>query len=147
MASLTFIDLNNFKPLNDTYGHNIGDLLLIEVANRLKSSIRKLDAVARIGGDEFVIVLDEFDEDIKTSKEDIFKVVEKIRIYLAQPYKFSIINEDKENIEIEHNCTASIGICIFKGEEESSKNIFKCADSAMYEAKESGRNTIKFYDN
>ena len=146
-CALVFIDLDNFKPLNDTYGHNIGDLLLIEVANRLKSSIRKLDAVARIGGDEFVIVLDEFDEDIKTSKEDIFKVVEKIRIYLAQPYKFSIINEDKENIEIEHNCTASIGICIFKGEEESSKNIFKCADSAMYEAKESGRNTIKFYDN
>ena len=146
-CALVFIDLDNFKPLNDTYGHNIGDLLLIEVANRLKSSIRKLDAVARIGGDEFVIVLDEFDEDIKTSKEDIFKVVEKIRIYLAQPYKFSIINEDKENIEIEHNCTASIGICIFKGEEESSKNIYKCADSAMYEAKESGRNTIKFYDN
>lgn len=146
-CALVFIDLDNFKPLNDTYGHNIGDLLLIEVANRLKSSIRKLDAVARIGGDEFVIVLDEFDEDMKTSKEDIFKVVEKIRIYLAQPYKFSIINEDKENIEIEHNCTASIGICIFKGEEESSKNIFKCADSAMYEAKESGRNTIKFYDN
>ena len=146
-CALVFIDLDNFKPLNDTYGHNIGDLLLIEVANRLKSSIRKLDAVARIGGDEFVIVLDEFDEDIKTSKEDIFKVVEKIRIYLAQPYKFSIINEEKENIEIEHNCTASIGICMFKGEQESSKNIFKCADSAMYEAKESGRNTIKFYDN
>ncbi|MDD2887131.1 MAG: diguanylate cyclase [Aliarcobacter sp.] len=144
-CALVFIDLDNFKPLNDTYGHNVGDILLIEVANRLKSSIRKLDAVARIGGDEFVIVLDEFDEDIKTSKENIFKVVEKIRIYIAQPYKFSIINEDKENIDIEHHCTASIGICMFKGEQESSINIFKCADSAMYESKESGRNTIKFF--
>jgi diguanylate cyclase (GGDEF)-like protein/PAS domain S-box-containing protein len=145
-CALVFIDLDNFKPLNDTYGHNVGDLLLIEVANRLKNSIRKLDAVARIGGDEFVIVLDEFDEDKEISKENIFNVVEKIRIYLAQPYEFCIINEDKENIDIEHNCTASIGICMFKGEEESSINIFKCADSAMYEAKESGRNTIKFYE-
>lgn len=145
-CALVFIDLDNFKPLNDTYGHNVGDLLLIEVANRLKSSIRKLDAVARIGGDEFVIVLDEFDEDKKISKENIFKVVEKIRIYLAQTYKFNIINENNENIDIEHHCTASIGICMFKGEQESSINIFKCADSAMYEAKEAGRNTIKFYE-
>lgn len=144
-CALVFIDLDNFKPLNDTYGHNVGDLLLIEVANRLKNSIRKLDVVARMGGDEFVIILDEFDEEKEISKENIFKVVEKIRICLAQPYKFNIINEDKENIDIEHNCTASIGICMFKGEEESSINIFKCADSAMYEAKELGRNTIKFF--
>ena len=145
-CALVFIDLDNFKPLNDTYGHNVGDLLLIEVANRLKSSIRKLDAVARIGGDEFVIVLDEFDENKDISKENIFNVVEKIRIYIAQPYKFSIINEENTHIDIEHNCTASIGICIFKGEEESYINIFKCADLAMYEAKESGRNIIKFYE-
>lgn len=145
-CALVFIDLDNFKPLNDTYGHNVGDLLLIEVANRLKNSIRKLDAVARIGGDEFVIVLDEFDENKDISKENIFNVVEKIRIYIAQPYKFSIINEENTHIDIEHNCTASIGICIFKGEEESYINIFKCADLAMYEAKESGRNIIKFYE-
>lgn len=145
-CALVFIDLDNFKPLNDTYGHNVGDLLLIEVANRLKSSIRKLDTVARIGGDEFVIVLDEFDENKDISKENIFNVVEKIRIYIAQPYKFSIINEENTHIDIEHNCTASIGICIFKGEEESYINIFKCADLAMYEAKESGRNIIKFYE-
>lgn len=145
-CALVFIDLDNFKPLNDTYGHNVGDLLLIEVANRLNNNIRKLDAVARIGGDEFVIILDEFDENKEISKENIFKVVEKIRINLAQVYKFNIINEDKENIEIEHNCTASIGVCMFKGEQESSINIFKCADSAMYEAKESGRNTIKFFE-
>lgn len=145
-CALVFIDLDNFKPLNDTYGHNVGDLLLIEVANRLKNSVRKLDAVARIGGDEFVIILDEFDEDKDISKENIFQVVEKIRIYLAKAYKFNIINEEKENIDIEHNCTASIGIRMFKGESESSIDIFKCADSAMYEAKESGRNTIKFYE-
>ena len=145
-CALVFIDLDNFKPLNDTYGHNVGDLLLIEVANRLKNSIRKLDAVARIGGDEFVIVLDEFDENKDISKENIFNVVEKIRIYIAQPYKFSIINEENTHIDIEHNCTASIGICIFKGEEESYINISKCADLAMYEAKESGRNIIKFYE-
>jgi diguanylate cyclase (GGDEF)-like protein/PAS domain S-box-containing protein len=145
-CALVFIDLDNFKPLNDTYGHNVGDLLLIEVANRLKNSIRRLDAVARIGGDEFVIVLDEFDENKDISKENIFNVVEKIRIYLAQPYEFCIINEENKHINIEHNCTASIGICMFKGEQESSINIFKCADSAMYEAKESGRNTIKFYE-
>lgn len=145
-CALVFIDLDNFKPLNDTYGHNVGDLLLIEVANRLKNSIRKYDAVARIGGDEFVLILDEFDENKDISKEEIFKVVEKIRIYLAQTYKFNIINEENKNINIEHSCTASIGICMFKGEIESSINIFKCADSAMYEAKESGRNTIKFYE-
>ena len=145
-CALVFLDLDNFKPLNDTYGHNVGDLLLIEVANRLKNSIRKLDAVARIGGDEFVIILDEFDKDKELSKENIFKVVEKIRIYLAQPYKFNIINEQNENIDIEHYCTASIGICMFKGEQESSINIFKCADLAMYEAKESGRNRIIFYE-
>ena len=145
-CALVFIDLDNFKPLNDTYGHNVGDLLLIEVANRLKNSVRKHDAVARIGGDEFVIILDEFDENKDISKENIFKVVEKIRIYLAQTYKFNIINEENKNINIEHSCTASIGICMFKGEIESSINIFKCADSAMYEAKELGRNRIIFYE-
>ncbi|WP_133174779.1 diguanylate cyclase [Arcobacter caeni] len=145
-CALVFIDLDNFKPLNDTYGHNVGDLLLIEVANRLKNSIRKLDVVARLGGDEFVIVFDEFDENKDISKENIFKVVEKIRIYLSQAYEFNIINEKKENIDIKHYCTASIGVCMFKGEQISSLNIFRCADSAMYEAKESGRNTIKFYE-
>lgn len=145
-CALVFIDLDNFKPLNDTYGHNVGDLLLIEVANRLKDSIRKLDAVARLGGDEFVIILNEFDENKNISKENIFKVVEKIRILVSKPYKFNIINEDKTKIIIEHYCTASIGIRMFKGEEESSLNILKFADLAMYEAKEAGRNTIKFYE-
>jgi diguanylate cyclase (GGDEF)-like protein/PAS domain S-box-containing protein len=145
-CALVFIDLDNFKPLNDTYGHNVGDLLLIEVATRLKDSIRKLDAVARMGGDEFVIILDEFNENKDISKEDIFKVVEKIRIYVSKPYKFNIINDEKENLDIEHYCTASIGIRMFKGEEESSLNILKSADLAMYEAKEAGRNTIKFYE-
>lgn len=145
-CALVFLDLDNFKPLNDTYGHNVGDLLLIEVANRLKNNIRKLDVVARIGGDEFVIILDEFDEDKDKSKENILKVVEKIRLNLAEAYKFNIINESNENIDIEHHCTASIGICMFKGEQESPINIFKCADSVMYEAKELGRNRIKFYE-
>ena len=145
-CALVFLDLDNFKPLNDTYGHNVGDLLLIEVANRLKNNIRKLDAVARIGGDEFLIILDEFDKDKDKSKENILKVVEKIRLNLAEAYKFNIINESNENIDIEHHCTASIGICMFKGEQESPINIFKCADSVMYEAKELGRNRIKFYE-
>ena len=144
-CALVFLDLDNFKPLNDTYGHNIGDLLLTEVASRLKNSVRKGDVVSRLGGDEFVLVFDNLNEDKEISKESVFEIIEKIRIYIAKPYTFNIKNEENENIVIEHYCTASIGICMFKGEEISSLNIFKRADSAMYEAKESGRNTIKFY--
>lgn len=144
-CALVFLDLDNFKPLNDNYGHSIGDLLLIEVANRLKNSVRKCDVVSRLGGDEFVLILDELDENKKISKDDVYEVVEKVRISISKAYKFNILNEENENIEIEHHCTASIGICMFKGEELSSLNIFKYADLAMYEAKDAGRNTIKFY--
>lgn len=96
-------------------------------------------------GDEFVLILDELDENKKISKDDVYEVVEKVRISISKAYKFNILNEENENIEIEHHCTASIGVCMFKGEEVSSLNIFKYADLAMYEAKDAGRNTIKIY--
>lgn len=144
-CALVFVDLDNFKPLNDNYGHSVGDLLLIEVANRLEHSVRKCDVVSRLGGDEFVLILDELDQNKVFSKENVFEIVEKIRINISKPYKFNIIDEENKDISIEHYCTASIGVCMFKGEEESSLNIFKRADLAMYQAKDAGRNTIKFY--
>lgn len=145
-AALMFIDLDNFKPLNDTYGHVVGDLLLIEAANRLKNCVRETDTVARFGGDEFVVIL----SDLNTGKdESIFHaeiVAEKIRANLSQPYLLTIKQEGEVDTSVEHHCTTSIGVTLFIDQLSCAADIIKWADTAMYQAKNAGRNTIRFLD-
>ena len=145
-GALLFLDLDNFKPLNDTHGHEAGDLLLIEVANRIKHCLRESDTVARMGGDEFVVVLAQLDKDSEVSKQQAEKLAEKIRTELAKAYVFEIKNEDGTRKSIEHHCSASIGVNMYIGEESLIDDVLRNADDAMYKAKNAGRNRICFYD-
>ncbi len=145
-GALMFLDLDNFKPINDSHGHVAGDLLLIEVAQRLKKCVREIDTVARFGGDEFIIVLSELNTDKTESYKQAQIVAEKIRITLAAVYQLTVNYDSKVSTYIEHSCTASIGIVLFQGKEVSIEDLFKRADKSMYEAKENGRNAIRFYN-
>jgi diguanylate cyclase (GGDEF)-like protein/PAS domain S-box-containing protein len=143
-GALLFLDLDNFKPLNDEHGHNMGDLLLIEVARRITSCVREMDTVARFGGDEFVILLSELDTDEVVSITQAGQVAEKIRMLMAEPYHLETPS-DRAGL-VEHRCTSSIGIVLFFNHEASQDNIIKWADMAMYQAKAGGRNLIRFYE-
>lgn len=144
-GALMFLDLDNFKPLNDRYGHAAGDLLLTEVANRLTACVREMDTVARFGGDEFVIVLCELGEYKDAAKARASIVAEKVCTTLAKPYLLKFHAGTNQEDLIEHHCTASIGVTLFIADEASEKDIFKWADDAMYEAKDAGRNLVRFY--
>jgi diguanylate cyclase (GGDEF)-like protein/PAS domain S-box-containing protein len=144
-GALMFLDLDNFKPLNDIHGHVVGDMLLIEAANRLTNCIRKTDTVARFGGDEFIVILAELDADKAISITRAASVAEKIRAALSEPYVFTINHEAEADTTVEHHCTASIGIVMFIDHESSQDDIMRWADAAMYEAKDAGRNQIRFY--
>jgi diguanylate cyclase (GGDEF)-like protein/PAS domain S-box-containing protein len=145
-GAVMFLDLDNFKPLNDTHGHEVGDLLLIEVANRLKACVREMDTVARFGGDEFVVIASELDTDQAESAAQAGIIAEKIRTALADPYRLTLTHEGKTDVSIEHRCTASIGVALFINHETSQDDILKWADMAMYRAKEAGRNAIRFHE-
>lgn len=144
-GALMFLDLDNFKPLNDTHGHVVGDMLLIEAARRLTSCMRDMDTVARFGGDEFVVILAELDEDKAASTAQAAIVAEKIRAVLSEPYVFTINHEGQADITVEHRCTASVGVMMFIDDEFSQDDIMKLADATMYQAKDAGRNQVKFY--
>ncbi len=136
-GALMFLDLDHFKTLNDTQGHDIGDLLLLEVARRLESSVRNSDTVARWGGDEFVVVLGSLSAVTAEAAARAELVAEKVRTALNRPYQLG---------DYTHHTTPSIGIVLFRGQQESLENLFKHADSAMYQAKSAGRNAIRFFD-
>jgi len=136
-GAILFIDLDNFKALNDTKGHNIGDLLLIEAAKRLQDCIRSGDTVARLGGDEFVVVLDELNENTRQAAAQAQDIGEKVLASLNQPFNLQ---------GFEHYSSASIGISLFRDNEISIDDLFRHADTAMYQAKTSGRNTLRFFD-
>lgn len=144
-AALMFLDLDNFKPLNDAMGHDVGDLLLIEVAARLKNCVREIDTVGRLGGDEFVVLLSDLNADRVESTLQAEVVAEKVRVALAAPYLLNIKQEGKEDSRVEHHCTASIGVVVFINQEASQHDILKWADAAMYQAKEEGRNRVRFH--
>lgn len=144
-GAVMFLDLDNFKPLNDSHGHEAGDLLLIEVAARMKSCVREMDTVARVGGDEFVVMISELNTDHAESMVQASLIAEKIRFALAQPYLLSLKHRGGAEATVEHHCTASIGVVLFNSHQASQDDILNRADTAMYEAKDSGRNQIRFF--
>lgn len=146
-GAVIFLDLDNFKPLNDLHGHEAGDRLLIEVARRLTTRVRDVDTVARLGGDEFVVLLAELDVARTESVKQACTVAEKIRANLEAPYLLNVsIQNGMTDGLVEHRCSASMGVVVFIGHEVSQADILKRADAAMYRAKEAGRNAIRFYE-
>lgn len=135
--ALLFIDLDNFKTINDTLGHDKGDLLLQEVARRLVSCVRTADTVARLGGDEFVIMISELSENLEAAAVQVEQVGEKILMHLNQPYQLA---------DHLYRSTSSIGVTLFSGRDESTDDLLKRADLAMYQAKSAGRNTLRFFE-
>ncbi|WP_127470354.1 putative bifunctional diguanylate cyclase/phosphodiesterase [Thiomicrorhabdus aquaedulcis] len=133
-----FIDLDNFKTLNDSKGHRMGDLLLIEVAHRLKNAVREIDTVARIGGDEFVVLIEGIGFDCVSASELSADIAQKI----LAAFEADFILEN-----ITHHSSPSIGIDQFGPKAESAESIIMHADMAMYEAKKQGRNTVRFFNN
>ena len=129
--ALMYIDLDKFKPINDTFGHAVGDLLLYEAAQRMQSCVRQSDTVARIGGDEFVVLLPSLKED-----KDAAEVAEKIRHSLNLPFELS-----GHTLHI----SSSIGVAIYPAHGDNEKELVKNADIAMYYAKENGRNNVTLY--
>jgi len=144
-TALMFLDLDNFKPLNDQHGHVVGDLLLVEAAERLRSCVREMDTVARFGGDEFVVVLSALSPDRAESISQAASIANKIRTSLAAPYRLISRQDGAGDAVVEHCCTSSIGVVVFSDYQASPDEVLRWADAAMYEAKDSGRNAIRFY--
>ncbi|MDD5030078.1 MAG: diguanylate cyclase [Rhodoferax sp.] len=144
-GALMFLDLDNFKPLNDAHGHELGDMLLVEVAHRLQGCVREVDTVARVGGDEFVVVLGELATEQAHSVEQALAVAEKIRLKLAEPYLLNTTDSLGKLLQVTHRCAASIGLVVFSNHEISQAELMKQADAAMYQAKAAGRNRIQLY--
>ncbi|WP_051862255.1 putative bifunctional diguanylate cyclase/phosphodiesterase [Ferrovum myxofaciens] len=136
-GALLFLDLDNFKVLNDTRGHDIGDLLLIEVAKCLRDCVRSGDTVARIGGDEFIIMLENLSEDTQQAAAAAQDVGEKV---------LKAINHSFSLQGVDYHCSSSIGINLFHGNDTGMDDLLRHADTAMYQAKASGRNTLRFFD-
>jgi diguanylate cyclase (GGDEF)-like protein/PAS domain S-box-containing protein len=146
LGALLFIDLDHFKTLNDTLGHDVGDLLLQEVASRLTASLRKSDSisragepdtVARLGGDEFVVMLEDLGEQTLQAATKVRIVGEKILGILNMPYRLA---------KQDYHCSASIGATLFSGNQQTIDELMKQADIAMYQAKKDGRATVRFFD-
>lgn len=144
-GALLFLDLDNFKPLNDCHGHEVGDLLLIEVGQRLNACVRESDTVARFGGDEFVVMLSQLGSDEQESIQQAGVVAEKIRQALAAPYRLTVNHQASAAVTVDHQCTTSIGVVTFGSSHSSGSDLLKWADAAMYKAKEAGRNRYSFY--
>ncbi|HXZ08149.1 MAG TPA: EAL domain-containing protein, partial [Paraburkholderia sp.] len=136
-GALLFIDLDHFKTLNDTLGHDKGDLLLQQVAQRLAESVAESDTVARVGGDEFVVVLGNLSKNRQEAANQTEAVGERILAVLGSPYQLG---------QIEYRSSASIGATVFRGHQASIDELLKQADLAMYKSKERGRNAVRFFD-
>ncbi len=136
-GAILFLDLDNFKTLNDTRGHDVGDMLLVEVAHRLHACVRAGDTVARLGGDEFVVLLEDLSGEIEEAAAQSKQLGDKVREAIAQPYRLK---------DCEYHCTASIGIGLFCDNNATIEDLLIHADLAMYQAKDAGRNTLRFFD-
>jgi diguanylate cyclase (GGDEF)-like protein/PAS domain S-box-containing protein len=136
-GALLYIDIDNFKVVNDSLGHNIGDELLRQLGARLTSCVRATDTVARLGGDEFLVLLEGLSDSIDASASQVVGVGEKIRECIAKPYHL------KQHMI---DCTVSIGATVFQGQGEDVEKLLKRADLALYQAKAQGRNALRFFD-
>jgi diguanylate cyclase (GGDEF)-like protein/PAS domain S-box-containing protein len=134
--ALLFVDLDDFKKLNDTMGHQTGDLLLREVANRLSACVREVDTVSRLGGDEFVVLLEDLNESAEAAASAAQTIAEKVLSSVARPYR--VAGHDSTS-------TCSIGITVFGDTQQNISEIMQQADIAMYQAKSAGRNTMRFF--
>ncbi len=143
IGAILLIDLDEFKPLNDSYGHGIGDQLLVEVSYRLKECVKNDDTVVRMGGDEFVVSLNDLGTEPRLARDNALLVAERILSEISRPYQcltFALDGEQRQRIQ--HECTCSIGIAFFVSNEVSQEKLLTNADLAMYKAKEQGRNRI-----
>jgi diguanylate cyclase (GGDEF)-like protein len=145
-AALLFIDMDNFKSLNDRHGHNAGDALLCQVALRLQDSLRQTDTIARFGGDEFAILLGSLDEDPACARHNTQAVADKIVESLACPYLLEISTGEHPASLIEHQSTASIGVVLFLGQTEDVRALLIAADKAMYAVKAAGGNAAMIFN-
>ncbi len=136
-GALLFIDLDNFKAVNDTYGHETGDGLLKEAAERIRRAVREEDTISRLGGDEFVVIIEELNPGMNQAASMAKRVAEKIAATLAKPYRM----QGKE-----YHCSGSVGVSLFDGSETESDEVLRHADMAMYQAKISGRKSVRFFD-
>ncbi len=136
-GSLLVIDLDYFKNLNDTEGHDAGDLLLQQVAQRLRGTVGDYAFVGRLGGDEFIVILEPAAASLDEAQEEAARVCAQLREVLSAPYRLD---------RCSHSITPSIGVTLFAGAGVSPDSLFKQADIALYEAKAGGRNTVRFFD-
>jgi diguanylate cyclase (GGDEF)-like protein/PAS domain S-box-containing protein len=136
-GAVLFLDMDKFKTLNDTLGHDYGDLLLIEVSKRIQLCVREMDTAARLGGDEFVVLIEEVSLNAEEASQKVALIAEKIRTALVEPYRLK---------GHEHHSSPSIGVCLYCGNKEPVEVLLKRADMAMYQAKDSGRNMVRFFD-
>ena len=143
-AAVIFLDLNRFKQLNDQWGHDRGDQLLIEVARRLKAGLREVDTVARLGGDEFVALVADLSPQLQPALDTAHAVAIKLVSTLSQPYALSGTSVEVSAQSVLHyQCSASVGVAVFQGTGESPDALMSRADRAMYEAKRSGPGSVR----
>lgn len=136
-GAVLFIDLDQFKTINDSLGHPVGDRVLEVVAERLQQSVREEDLVARLSGDEFVVVLTVLDQNIETAALRAGEISEKIRSIISQPYLY-------DNLELRVTC--SVGVVVYPDKNNSVHELLRYADTAMYQVKEKGRDSIEFFN-
>jgi diguanylate cyclase (GGDEF)-like protein/PAS domain S-box-containing protein len=136
-GAILFVDLDDFKTLNDTQGHDMGDVLLVQVAERLSACVREGDTVARLGGDEYVVMLEDLAAEPQEAANQTESIGDMLLARIGVPYKLSSGS---------YHQTASIGIVLFGEPKDTVDDLLKCADLAMYRAKAAGGNALRFYD-